>query len=140
MALPPQPADAHLTVQPRLFEQGKVTDVLVELPRLRPGPPPVRLKLEAVGIEVISSRLREVVGSETRWDVRARTDAPPGNVALVLRAGFADGETVEVGDTLTVVPPETTGSFPWIAAVAGAALAVGLAIAAFVLVRRNGRA
>jgi hypothetical protein len=136
-ALLPQPAGAHLSVQPRLLEQGTVTDVLVELPRLRPGPPPVRLELEATGLDVLSSRLREVVGSETRWDVRARTDAPPGSMALVLRAGFADGETVDVADTLTIVPPEPAGSFPWTAALAGAALAVALAIAAFVLVRRK---
>jgi hypothetical protein len=78
-----------------------------------------------------------VVGGETRWDVRARADAPPGTLALVLRAGFADGETVEMDDTLTVVPPEPSDPFPWAAAIAGILLAVAFAVSALFLVRRK---
>ena len=114
-----------------------MTDFLVELPRLRPGAPPERLEIEAAGLDVLSSRLREVVGGETRWDVRARTDAPPGILPLVLRAGFADGETVEVDDTLTVVPAEQSDPFPWVAAVVGGGLAVGFAVVALGLARRK---
>jgi hypothetical protein len=134
-ALSPEPATAHLNVQPRLIEQQTVTDLVVELPRLRPGAPPERLELEAPGLEILASRLREVIGGETRWDVRARTDAPPGTLALVLRAGFADGRTVEVDDTLTVVPAEPSDPFPWVAAIVGAGLAVGFAAAALLLAR-----
>ena len=136
-ALSTEPAAAHLNVQPRLIEQAHVTDLLVELPLLRPGAPPERLELEAAGLDVLSTRLREVVDGETRWDVRARTNAPPGTLTLVLRAGFADGETVEVDDTLTVVPPEPSGPFPWAVAIAGSLLAVAFAASALYLVRRK---
>jgi hypothetical protein len=132
-----EPVAAHLNVQPRLIEQETVTELLVELPRLRPGAPPERLEIDAAGLEVLASRLREVVGGETRWDVRARTDAPPGTLALVLRAGFADGETVEVDDTLTVVPRKPSDPFPWAAAVVGGGLAVGFAAVAVLLTRRK---
>jgi hypothetical protein len=135
--LSPQPAAAHLNVQPRLIERETVTDLVVELPRLRPGAPPERLDLEAPGLDVLTSRLREVIGGETRWDVRARADAPPGTLALVLRAGFADGRTVEVDDTLIVVPAEPSDPFPLVAAIVGAGLAVGFAAAALLLARRK---
>ncbi len=131
------PAAAHLNVQPRLLEQAAVTDLLVELPRLRPGAPPEQLEIDAPGFEVLSSRLRETVGGETRWDVRARADAPPGTLALVLRALFADGQTVEVDDTLTIVPGDPADPFPWPAAVAGVLLAVGFAASALFLMRRK---
>jgi hypothetical protein len=136
-ALSAEPAAAHLNVQPRLIRQAEVTDLVVELPLLRPGAPPERLEIEGIGLDVLSSRLREVVGGETRWDVRVRADAPPGTLALVLRAGFADGETVEVDDTLTVVPPEPSDPFPWAAAVVGTFLAVSFAVSALFLVRRK---
>jgi hypothetical protein len=132
-----EPAAAHLNVQPRLIQQETVTELLVELPRLRPGAPPERLEIEAAGLEVLAIRLREVVGEETRWDVRARTDAPLGTLALVLRAGFADGRTIEVDDTLTVVPPEPSDPFPWVAAIVGGGLAVGFAATALFLARRK---
>ncbi len=54
----------------------------------------------------------------------------PGTLALVLRAGFADGETVEVDDTLIVVPPEPSDPFPWAAAIVGGGLAVGFVVVA----------
>ena len=40
MAVLAQPALAHLDIRPTLVEQGVVTDVRIELPQLRPGPPP----------------------------------------------------------------------------------------------------
>ena len=61
----------------------------------------------------------------------------PASCPLVLRAGFADGETVEVDDTLTVVPAEPSESFPWVAAVVGGGLAVGFAVVALGLARRK---
>lgn len=87
-------------------------------------------------MEVLSSSLRAKVGTETRWNVRLRADAPPGNVALVLRALYADGRSVEVKDALTVVPADEE-SFPWAGAIAGLVLAVGLAAAALVVARRR---
>lgn len=138
MALSAEPAVAHLNVQPRLVEQERVTDLVVELPRLRPGAPPERLELRAPGLEVLSTRRREqLVGGETRWDARVRVGAPPGILALVLRAGFADGRTVDVEDQLTVVPAPPSAGFPWAAAAVGAALALGFAVVALTLARRK---
>ena len=137
LALSAGPAPAHLNVQPRLIRQETVTDVVVELPRLRAGTPPEQLEVEAPGLEVLSSRLRDIFDGETRWDVRLRAEGPPGTLALVLRAGFADGETVEVDDTLTVVPPEPSDPFPWAAAIVGTSLAVAFATSALFLVRRK---
>lgn len=114
-----------------------MTELLVELPRLRPGAAPERLEIVATDLDVLSSRLREVSGGETRWDVRARTDAPPGPLALVLRAGFAGGQTVEVDDTLTVVPPTPADPVPWAGAIAGILFAIGFAVCALFLARRK---
>ena len=55
----------------------------------------------------------------------------------MLRAGFADGGTVEVDDTLTVVPAEPSKGFPWIATVVGSGLAVAFAVVALALARRR---
>jgi hypothetical protein len=131
-------ASAHVDVQPRLAEQGKIAELRVELPQLRPGAAPVRLELEAPGMELLSSRLQAVVGSETRWTVRVRVDAEPGRLELVLRPVYADGKTVEVHDALTVVPAAETSGFPWTAVILGTGLALGLAIAALGLARRRG--
>jgi hypothetical protein len=128
---------AHVDVQPRLVEQGKVAQLRVELPQLRPGAAPVRLEIEAPGVELLSSRLQAVVGSETRWAVRVRVGAKPGRLGLVLRPVYADGKTVEVHDALTVVPAAQASGFPWPAVVVGTGLALGIAIAALGLARRR---
>jgi hypothetical protein len=112
-----------------------VTGLVVELPRLRPGDPPERLEVEGRGVEVLASGLRTVSGSETRWNVRLRADAQPGNVALLLRAVYGDGRSVEVKDALTVVPRDEA-TFPWVG-VAGVLVAFGLAAAALVVARRR---
>lgn len=109
---------------------------MVELPRLRPGAPPERLEVEGRELVVLASSLREVAGPETRWNVRLRTESPPGNVPLVLRAVYADGRSVEVEDALTVVPADET-SFPWAVAISGTLLAVALTVSALFLVRRK---
>jgi hypothetical protein len=133
-----QGAWAHVDVQPRLVEQGKIAELRVELPRLRPGAGPVRLELEAPGVEVLSSRLQAIVGSETRWTVRLRVDAQPGRLVIVLRPVYADGKTVEVHDALTVVPATEASDFPWAAVVVGTGIAVGVAAAALGFARRRG--
>ncbi len=114
-----------------------LTDVRVELPPLRPGPPPRRLEVEGDGIDVSSSDLQGTSGSETVWSVRLRATAAPGVVPLVLRAVYADGQSVEVDQQLTVAPAPETSGFPWAGVVAGTVLAVAFAAVALRLARRK---
>jgi hypothetical protein len=137
-----QPARAHVDVQPRLVEQGVATRLRVELPQLRVGPPPVRLDVEGDGITLLSSRLQAIAGPETVWSVRIRVspDVPPGESALVLRAHFADGTSIEVDGAITVVPPAeeaAAASFPWLWVAVGVTVAVALAAAALLLAHRR---
>jgi hypothetical protein len=139
-----EPALGHVDVRPRLVEQGKATQLHIELPQLRAGPPPVRLEVDADGVAVLASSLEGVVaGAETLWNVRLRVSpaVPPGALLLILRAVFADGKSVEVDGAITVVPPAPTASdsehFPWLAVVAGVTLALALAVAALLLARRR---
>ena len=137
-----EPALGHIDVRPRLVVQGMETVLRIELPRLRPGPPPVRLEVEGDRVAVLASSLREVAGVETRWSVRLRVDrsAPPGEVLLVLRALFADGKSVEADAGITVVPaaePAASRGFPWLGVVAGIAAALALAGAALLFARRR---
>ena len=124
---------AHVDVQPRLVEQGDVTQLRVELPKLRPGPAPERIEVEGAGIEILSARLQGTKGSETVWTVRVRADAPPGVVPLILRAVYAGGEAVEVKNSLTVVPAPEASSFPWAVVGGGTLLALALALALVLL-------
>jgi hypothetical protein len=138
-----QPALAHVDVQPRLVELGKVTDLRIELPQLRAGAPPERLEVEGEGITVLESKLDEVVGAETRWSVRLRVspDVRPGEQLLVLRGLFADGESVEVDGTIVVVPAaaeeESSGTFPWVGVTVGVTIALALGVSALLLARRR---
>ncbi len=138
-----EPALAHVDVRPRLVEQGKATELRIELPQLRAGAPPVRLEVEGDGVTVLASSLLGVAGAETRWNVRLRVSptVPPGELLLVLRAFFAAGESVEVDGALTVVPPAEepadTGSFPWLGVAAGAIFALSVAAAVLILSRRR---
>jgi hypothetical protein len=135
-----KPVLSHVNVQPRLVEPGAIAELRIELPQLRPGAPPERLEVEGPGLETLSTRLQGVVASETRWTarVRAEADAEPGVLPLVLRAVYADGESVEVEDAITVVPAAASDDrFPWVAAAAGTLFAVGLAAAALVFARRK---
>jgi hypothetical protein len=120
-------------------ESGRVVELLVELPRLRAGPRPTALELEADGLEVLSTRLVDAVGAETLWAARVRVDADAGSVPVVLRAVYADGRSVEVDETLVVVPglDEPGGGAPWGLVAAGAAAAVALAGAVLLLARRR---
>lgn len=132
-----EPARAHLDFRPSLVEQGAVADIRVELPQLRPGAPPRRLEVEGPGIEVLSVASQTALGVETAWSVRLRANAPPGVVALVLRVVYADGQSVEIDQQLTVVPAEEESGFPWPAAIAAALLAVSFAAGALLLARRR---
>lgn len=139
-----EPALGHVDVRPRLVEQGTATELRIELPQLRAGPPPVRLEVEGDGVAVLASSLEGVVAAETLWNVRLRVSpaVPPGELLLVLRAFFADGESVEVDGAITVVPPAATAPepserFPWLGVAAGVALALALAVAGLLLARRR---
>jgi hypothetical protein len=128
---------AHVDVQPRLVEQGVITQLRVELPRLRPGPAPQRIEVEGAGLEVLSTRLQGKKGTETVWSVRVRADAAPGQVPLTLRAVYAGGEAVEVKNSLTVVPALEASSFPWAVVAVGTLLALALAFVLLRLARRR---
>ena len=138
-----EPALAHIDVRPRLVEQGRVTTLTIELSQLRAGDPPVRLEVEGEGVTVLTSSLLGSAGAETLWVVRVRVSrsVPPGELLLVLRALFADGESVEVDGTVVVVPPAEepadTGTFPWFGVAAGVALALAVAAAVLILSRRR---
>ena len=138
-----EPALAHVDVRPRLIEPGVPTELRVELPQLRAGPPPVRLEVEGDGVAVLASSLRGVAGSETVWNVRVRVSpaVQPGDLLLILRAVFSDGKSVEVDANVIVVPPaeEASGSFPWLGVAVGATLALGVAVATLVVARRRHR-
>ena len=135
LGLVAEPASAHLDLRPRLVVQGTLTDVVVELPQLRPGAPPNELEVEGDGIDVSSSQLQRMLDSETFWAVRLRATAEPGVVPVVLRAVYADGQAVEVDEQLTVVPAPERSSFPWAGVVAGALLAVAFAAVSLRLAR-----
>jgi hypothetical protein len=134
-------AIAHVDVQPRLVERGRETELRIELPQLRAGPAPVRLEVEAEGVSARASIQLGVVGAETRWSVRVRVApvVPPGDLLLVLRAYFADGESVEVDGGITVVPPaaEPGGTFPWLGVAVGVTVALALGLAALFVARRR---
>jgi hypothetical protein len=131
------PASAHIVVRPDLIELGETVELQVELSRLRPGSPPETLELEGAGLEVLSTELEARVGAETRWRARVRATGSPGVVPIVLRAVYADGRSVEVDQSLTVVPESKEAGFPWPAAIAGVLLAVAAAAAALFLARRK---
>ena len=132
-----QPALAHLDIRPSLVEQGAATDVRVELPQLRPGPPPSKLEVEGNGVEVLSARLQGTSGSDSVWDVRLKATAEPGVVPIVLRAVYAGGTSVAVDQQLTVAPASERSGFPWLVAVVAALLGVGLAVISLRVARRK---
>jgi len=134
----PEPARAHVDLQPRLVERGEVAELAIELPSLRTGAAPVRLEVEGAGVEVVSSRPAGGAGGESRWTVRARVDSPPGPLVLVLRATYADGESVEVEESVTVVPASDDGDGRrWWLVLAGVLLAAGVAVATLKATRRK---
>jgi hypothetical protein len=104
----PAPALAHVSVRPTLLLAGTDTLLRIELPALRPGRNPIALDLSGPGVSQRSSASAGRLGDESRWRVRVRVDAEAGPVAVVLRARYADGQTVAVPQTLTVLPAEAS--------------------------------
>jgi len=137
--LVPATAAAHLEITPGLLTSGREVELEVELPELRPGDPPTSLAVAGDGVRQLRSRAAGMFGRETRWAVRVDVTAPPGPIELILRAGFADGSTVEVRRVLTVVPARRDeGGLPLAAAAFAALGLVGL-VAVAVLLHRPGR-
>ena len=135
--LPAEPAQAHIVVRPDLIERGETVELEVELSRLRPGSPPERLELEGDGIEVFATELAARIGVETRWRARIRATGSPGVVPIVLRAVYRDGRSVQVDQSLTVVPANEEAGFPWPAVIVGVLLALAAAAAALLLAFRK---
>jgi hypothetical protein len=133
----PEPAHAHLDVRPGIVQAGTAVELLVELPRLRPGRRPVGLELEADGLEVLSTRLVDAVRTETLWAARVRVDSEPGTLPVVLRAIYSDGRSVDVNASLVVLGDEEESGFAWWKATLAAAVAVGLGGALLVVARRR---
>ena len=81
--------------------------------------------------------MQEPTGPETVWTVRLRAKGPPGETPLVLRAVYADGRSVEVDQSLTVVPAPEGSGFPWPAVVVGSLLAAAFAVVGLLVARRK---
>jgi hypothetical protein len=131
-------AAAHVEVSPGLLESGREVELRVELPELRPDAAPTGLDIAGAGVRQLSSRPAGRAGEETRWRVRVLVTAAPGPTALRLQARFADGRSVVVRRTVTVVPPsgsDDTGT-P-VAAIAAAVVGLGAVLGAAVLLRRR---
>ena len=135
----PVAAPAHLEISPGLLESGRDVDLEIELPELRPGGPPTSLGVSGDGVRQLESRAAGTRGPETRWEVRVHVSAAPGPTELVLRAGFADGSTVEVRRVVTVVPARGDGDGLPVPAAALAALGLAGLVAAAVILRRPRR-
>lgn len=130
-------AAAHVDVRPGLLESGEEVELRVELPELRPGATPTGLEVLGDGVRQLSSRADGRSGEETRWRVRVLVTAEPGPTQIVLRALFADGRSVDVRRTVTVVPTRDDGDGAPVVAIGAAALALAGLVGAAVLLRRR---
>ena len=142
-ALGAEPALGHVDVTPRLVEQGKATQLRVELPQLRAGPRRSGWKSKATASPSSTAACRRLPARNTlERPSSCQPRCTPGELLLILRAVFADGESVEVDGAVTVVPPAPQGSeasdeFPWLGVAAGVTLALALAVAVLLLARRR---
>ena len=135
------PVSAHVSVRPSLLPSGVETTLAIELPSLRPGYQPTSLAVSGPGVRELSSRRVGRLGEETRWRVRIRVDTQPGPLALVLDARFADGRSVPILQTLTVVPgtaERDSGGAP-VAPVAAGFAALVLGTLALLYFKRKSR-
>jgi hypothetical protein len=132
-----QPAAAHVDVRPDLVEQGEVVELRIELPLVVPRVDQERLEIEGDGIDVLSTRhLPNLPGPEALWSARIRVDAPIGRAPFVLRPIYENGRSVEYRQSLTVVPAAEE-SFPLVPVLMGVGLAVAIAAAGLLLLRRR---
>ena len=133
------PASAHVSVVPTLLPSGAETTLAIELPSLRPGQQPTALTVSGQGVRELSSRRVGRIGEETRWRVRVLVESSPGPLDLVLVARYADGGSVPVLQTLTVVPrPAEPGSdAPVVPLVAGLAALLAGTLAFFYFKKKS---
>jgi hypothetical protein len=130
-------AFGHVSVSPGLLEAGRATTLRIELPELRPGDPPTTLAVSAPGLETLASSNAGRVGEESRWRVRVTVDAEPGPLVLDLTARYADGRSVVVRQTVTVLPAKSDSASSWPVAAAAVVVAVLAVLAVLALVRRS---
>lgn len=131
---------AHVSVSPGLLETGREATLQIELPELRPGPPPTALDVFGPGIRTLESTSVGRLGEESRWRVRVRVLAEPEPLALSLRAGYEDGRSVTVRQTVTVLPASAAAeSARPVLAAAAAGLALVAMLAAMIVLRRRRR-
>ena len=135
--LVPAAGIAHVDVRPGLLEAGQEVELRVELPELRPDATPTRLDVSGPGVQQLSTRGAGRSGEETRWRVRVLVTAQPGPTALLLHARFADGRSVEVRRSVTVVPAQAEASGGPVAVFAAAAVGLGALLGAAILLRRR---
>jgi hypothetical protein len=121
------PAAAHLSVTPGVLESGEETTLRVELPAFRPRLLPSALEISGEGLQMLSSRPSGQFGGESRWFLRVRVDAVPGPLQLRLLVRYADGHSIEVAQTATVVPSSAGGSSSRLGLWAAGAVVVVLA-------------
>ncbi len=137
-------AAAHVSVLPSLLPSGREVVLRIELPGLRPGFEPTGLDVTGDGISTLTTAQSGRIGEESRWRVRVDVATPPGPLELLLVARYADGRSITVRQTVTVVPPAeavASGSsghtLLW---AAGAGAAVLLGVGALVGLRRRAAA
>jgi hypothetical protein len=104
----PAVALAHVNVRPTLLVAGNETLLRIELPDLRPGRQPTGLDVSGPGVHQLSSEPSGLFGLESRFRVGLKVETEPGPLALLLLVRYADGQTVRIRQTLTVVPPDAT--------------------------------
>jgi hypothetical protein len=133
----PAAAAAHLKLSPGVVEAGRATELVIELPPLGTSASE-GLAVEGPGVETLSTRAAGLFGADSRWRVVVRIEGEPGPVPLTLRVRLADGRTVDVAQTVTLVPgrPEAAGR-NWLAPALAAAVAAGLAAGGLALLRRR---
>lgn len=93
---------------PALLSSPSETVLRIELPGLRSGRDPAALDVSGPGVRVLSSDRSGSLGDESRWRVRVRIETAPGPLPLVLVARYADGRSVTIRQTVTVIPARTT--------------------------------
>ncbi len=141
----PATASAHISVIPSLLPSGREVELRIEVPGLRPGFEPTGLDVTASGISTLSTERSGRVGEESQWRVRVDVATPPGPLLLLLVARYADGRSITVRQTVTVVPPlADTGTQAgghtvlWVTGGLAAALLAAAALIVQQRRRRNG--
>jgi hypothetical protein len=141
----PVSALAHVNVRPTLLVSGRETLLRVELPDLRVGRPPTGLDVSGPGLRQLSSSAPGFLGQESRFRVRVRVETAPGPLPLLLLVRYGDGQTVRIGQTLTVVPPDAVGDsgtpvLLWVGIGAGVLVAGGVGALAALNFKKKSRA